>query len=79
MASTRASSPADSTLIAFNPSETAHSSSSADLPTPVNTISRGWNPALRASSISQMELASAAPPSSCTRRTMANVEFAFSA
>ena len=39
IASTRASSPADSTLMALRPSATAHSSSAGDLPTPVNTIS----------------------------------------
>ena len=44
----RASSPADSTLIAFTPSATADSSSSGVLPTPVNTICDGVKPALRA-------------------------------
>ena len=64
IASMRASSPADSTLIAFSPSGTAHSSSAADLPTPVNTMSRRREArALRATSISQIELASAALPS----------------
>ena len=41
IASTRASSPTDSTLIALRPSGTAHSSSAGDLPTPVNTMSAG--------------------------------------
>ncbi len=79
IASMRASSPADSTLIAFSPSGTAHSSSALDFPTPVNTMSRGSNPARRATSISQIELASAALPSSRSSLTMAKVELALSA
>ena len=79
IASTRASSPADSTLIALTPSATAASSSSGVLPTPVNTICDGAKPALRATSISQIELASTALPSSRSSRASASVEFAFSA
>ena len=48
------------------------------LPTPVNTICRR-EAGLRATSISPTELASAALPSSRSRRAMASVEFAFSA
>ena len=77
--STRASSPADSTLIARNPSGTAHSSSVSDLPTPVKTMSAASKPARRARSISQIELASTAPPIAFSSRTRANVEFALSA
>ena len=46
IASTRASSPTDSTLIALRPSGTAHSSSAGDLPTPVKTMSAGGKPGL---------------------------------
>ena len=45
IASTRASSPTDSTLIALRPSGTAHSSSAGDLPTPVKTMSAAEKPA----------------------------------
>jgi hypothetical protein len=79
IASIRASSPGDSTLIALRPSGTAHASSAADLPTPVNTISEGGNPAFRASSISQIELASAALPRSRIKRAIASAELAFRA
>ena len=79
IASTRASSPADSTLMARSPSGTAHSSSASDLPTPVNTMSAGSKPARRASSISQIEFASTALPAFPSSRTSAKAEFAFSA
>ena len=79
IASTRASSPADSTLIAFSASDTAHSSSAGDLPTPVKTICEGSKPAFRATSISHTEFASAALPSARSSRAIASVEFAFSA
>ena len=79
ISSIRASSPDDSTLIAFRPSGTAHSSSAADLPTPVKTICAGGKPAFRANSISQIELASAALPRSRIRRAIASAELAFSA
>ena len=79
IASSRASSPADSTLIALTPSATADSSSAGVLPTPVNTICDGSNPARRATSISQTELASTELPSSRSSRARARVEFAFSA
>jgi hypothetical protein len=75
----RASSPADSTLIALSPCGTADSSSSIDLPTPVNTIAAGAKPARRATSISHTEFASAALPSVRSNCTIAKVEFAFSA
>ena len=75
----RSSSPADSALMAFRPSCTARSISSGDLPTPLNTISDGTNPARIASSTSPMELASTALPASRRRRTSANDEFAFMA
>ena len=79
MPSMRSSSPADSTLIALRPSGTAQSSSAAVLPTPVKTMSEGANPALRATSISQIEFASTALPSPPSSRTMPKVEFALSA
>jgi hypothetical protein len=75
----RASSPADSTLMALSPSGTAHSSSALDLPTPVNTMSAGVNPARRATSISHTEFASAPLPTSRSSCTRPNVEFAFRA
>jgi hypothetical protein len=78
-ASTRSSSPADSTLIAFRPNGTAQASSASDLPTPVKTMSAGVKPALRASSISQIELASAAAPRSRSSRASASVELALRA
>ena len=46
IASSRASSPADSTLIALTPSATAHSSSAGVLPTPVKTMCDGLEPGL---------------------------------
>ena len=78
-ASPRASSPADSTLMALRPSGTAASSSAGVLPTPVKTICDGANPALRATSISHTELASTELPSSRSSRAIASVEFAFNA
>ena len=50
-----------------------------DLPTPVNTMSCGSNPARRATSISQIEFASAALPRPCSSAAIANVELAFKA
>jgi hypothetical protein len=41
VSSTRASSPADSTLMALTPKPTAESISAGDLPTPVKTICDG--------------------------------------
>jgi len=79
IASSLASSPADSTLIAFTPSATADSSSAGVLPTPVKTICEGSKPALRATSISQTELASTELPRPRNRRAMASAEFAFRA
>ena len=49
------------------------------LPTPVNTICDGSNPARSATSISPIEFASAPLPSSRSSRTIASVELAFSA
>ena len=77
--SMRASSPADSALIAPTPMRTASSSSAAVLPTPVKTISPGSTPARRATAISPPELASTALPADCSSRTMPSVEFAFNA
>ena len=56
----RCSSPADSALMTPDRSEIARSSSASVLPTPVNTICDGRNPARSATSISPPELASAA-------------------
>ena len=77
--SMRSSSPADSALMAFNPSCTARSISSGDFPTPLKTMSSGANPARIASSTSPIELASTALPASRSSRTTASDEFAFMA
>ena len=75
----RSSSPGDSTLMAWKSSATARSSSAADLPTPVNTMSRGVKPQRSATSTSPIELASTRLPSARSRRTMASVELALRA
>ena len=79
MASIRSSSPGDSALITPTPRPMARSSSSRDLPTPVNTSSSGMNPARSATSISPTEFASAFTPSARRWRMTARVELAFSA
>jgi len=68
MASTRASSPDDSTLIGLDPEAHGGFELRERLPTPVNTMSPGSNPARRATSISHTELASAALPNPRSRR-----------
>jgi hypothetical protein len=66
-------------LIVPMPCAIANACSSDVLPTPVNTMSAGANPARNATRTSPPELASARLPSERSSLAIASVEFAFSA